>query len=378
MVCRFLVIIVFFMKKEQKNGIIYLDMINQRRNTMKECLLCERDMKTAKTIFGNGCIKSIYKLLNLKMPKKANDREQYLYKSIMKKVNAKNLNSNQKVWLADRYLTYQYVKNLKYGDYNELKNELSNDIANIGEIENFSEFKTADKVKLKQAYTLYRKEEKFDTYLTELGFTQKLVKRSIELIFGDLPIKLKKSKNLFEMSAIDAMQYALWETVVLGGLAVGYDTSAGLLQHSLKENPGDIVITEGNVVDEIKNDAQFQAKIKEIVQKYGKNADDFTAFGKDTAMHFNNSDLYFSIHSADMVVKGKKENEKWNLEIELTDIYDYTDFKEITDYYKDANSIPKSMFSSFIYNLAYFSVKFGIIKEYKIIIRFNINGYEVN
>lgn len=128
---------------------------------MRECLLCERNMKTAKTMFGNGCIKSIYNLLNLEIPKKVKDKEQYLYKSIMKKVDVKNLNSNQKIWLIDRYLTYQYVDNLKYGDYTELKNELNNDIANVVNIEKFSEFETADKVKLKQAYTLYRKEKNF-------------------------------------------------------------------------------------------------------------------------------------------------------------------------------------------------------------------------
>ncbi len=36
---------------------------------MHECLLCKRDMKIATTIFGSGCIKSIYKLLDLKISK---------------------------------------------------------------------------------------------------------------------------------------------------------------------------------------------------------------------------------------------------------------------------------------------------------------------
>ena len=98
-------------------------------DNMHECLLCKRDMKTATTIFGNGCIKSIYKMLDIKIPKKIKDRESYLYKSIMKKLNIKNLNTNQKIWLADRYLTYQYIDKLKYGDYTELKDELNEDIA---------------------------------------------------------------------------------------------------------------------------------------------------------------------------------------------------------------------------------------------------------
>ena len=57
-------------------------------------------MKTATTIFGNGCIKSIYKILDIKIPKK------------------------------------------------------------VKEVVEFSEFKTAKKVELKQAYTLYKKEDK--------------------------------------------------------------------------------------------------------------------------------------------------------------------------------------------------------------------------
>ena len=129
---------------------------------MRECLLCKRDMKTATTIFGNGCIKSIYNLLEIKMPKKLRDRESYLYKSIMKKLNIKELNSKQKVWLVDRYLTLQYIDRLKYGDYTELKKELNEDISNTSEIVEFSEYKTAEKVELKQAYTLYKKEEKTD------------------------------------------------------------------------------------------------------------------------------------------------------------------------------------------------------------------------
>lgn len=348
---------------------------------MRECLLCERDMKMAKTIFGNGCIKNIYKLLNLEMPKKTKDKEQYLYKIIMKKVNAKNLNSNQKVWLADRYLTYQYVDNLKYGDYTELKNELNNDIANVSKIENFSEFETADKVKLKQAYTLYKKEKKFNDYISQVNYVQDTLEVGYKLLWEYNPINLiiRKRTNPFEISAIRSMQYALWQIVAIGGNVVGYDGSAELLEHSLTDEPENLVIKDSKIVDEIKNDTQFKEKIKRIVEKYGKDNEEFNLEGgEDTDIQFDNSDLYFAIHGASMYVKGKKENEKWNLSIKIIDRYDYTKLKRIKDYYNDANSIPKSMFSSFIYNLAYFSVKFGVIKEYYVDIEFGIKEYEVN
>lgn len=348
---------------------------------MKECLLCERDMKTAKTIFGNGCIKSIYKLLNLEMPKKVKDREQYLYKSIMKRNSVKNLNSNQKIWLTDRYLTYQYVDNLKYGEYTELKNKLKNDIANVAKIESFSEFETADKIKLKQAYTLYKKEEKFDNYISQVNYAQDTLKVGYKLLWEYSPINLviRKRTNPFEISAIKSMQYALWQIIAIGGNVVGYDGSAKLLEHSLTDEPKNLVIKEGKIVEEIRNDVQFKEKIKKIVEKYGKDKDEFNLVdGDDTNIQFDDSDLYFAIHGASIYVKGKKVNEKWNLSIKIIDKYDYTDFKEITDYISDANSVPKSMFSSFIYNLAYFSVKFGVIKEYFVYVEFDINGYEVN
>lgn len=66
----------------------------------------------------------------------------------MKKLNIKNLNTNQKIWLADKYLTYQYIDKLKYGDYTELKEELSEDIAEVKEVVEFSEFNTEDGKKL--------------------------------------------------------------------------------------------------------------------------------------------------------------------------------------------------------------------------------------
>lgn len=358
-----------------KDLIIYQSQNNQKKresDVMHECLLCKRDMKTATTIFGNGCIKSIYKMLDIKIPKKIKDRESYLYKSIMKKLNIKNLNKNQKIWLADRYLTYQYIEKLKYGDYTELKNELNEDIANTSEIVEFSEYKTAEKVELKQAYTLYKKEEKFDKYISKVKDLQ-----DISIILKASPINLiiKKNTNPFEIPAIKGMQYALWQVVALGGNIVGFDISADLLKHSLKDKPIDLIITDGKLIDEIKNDSQFQQKLKDIVIKYGKDTSKFNT--NVLKIQFDNSDLYFAIHGADIIVAGEKINEKWKLDIEIKDPYDYTEFKDLEDYVKDANSVPKSMFSSFIYNLAHISVMFGVIKEYNVIIRFTIDNYEV-
>ncbi len=347
---------------------------------MHECLLCKRDMKKAKTIFGSGCIKSIYNLLSIEVPK---NKEQYLYKNIMRRTSNKSLNSEQKVWLVDRYLTYQYLNSLKYGDYTEIKSELKTDIVNISMVSSFSMLMTASKIKLKQAYDLYKKEQKFNQNINKLksskekDITSKFLTSSFSYIFN-----MSKNVNQYALNASSAMQYVFWQAVVEGGKIKNYDASAEFLQHSLKKNPGSLLITEGEIVDKIKESQEFKEKLKEIVVKYGKDNDEFHAKPDDdfnkNSLAFKDSDLYYAIHKANMDVIGKKVESKWNLNIILHDTYDYTDFKNIKQYYKDTKKVYKSIFSSVLYNLAYVSVELGVIKEYEIYIKFCIEDYEVN
>lgn len=112
-------------------------------------------------------------------------------------------------------------------------------------------------------------------------------------------------------------------------------------------------------------------------KSHGKGKNQFVAEGDDIYISFNNRDLYFSIHSANMIVKGNKYNGKWELDIALDDIYDYSAPKGIKKYYFDTNNIFKSVFSSTLYNLASASMKLGVMKEYKIYINFKINEDEV-
>lgn len=101
---------------------------------MHECLLCKRNMKVSNNTFGNGCIKNIYSLLDMKLPKKVKLREETLYKNVMQLTNTHSINKNQKLWLTDRYLTYQYLNRIQYGNYKEIKNQINYDIENIKQI----------------------------------------------------------------------------------------------------------------------------------------------------------------------------------------------------------------------------------------------------
>jgi len=95
-------------------------------------------------------------------------------------------------------------------------------------------------------------------------------------------------------------------------------------------------------------------KINNIIEVYGKNCNEFI-FDSNVddrfPMSFAESDLYFAIHEIELKLKGKKQNGKWLLDVKLHDRYDYNKFKSLEQYFKDTKSVPKSIFSSTLYNI---------------------------
>lgn len=338
---------------------------------MRECLLCKKDMKISYGVFGNGCVRNIYSFLNLKMPKKVKLREETLYKNIMKLTNTENINRKQQIWLTDRYLTYQYLNKIPYGNYNSLKNQINYDIQNVKQIKNYEEPKSSKNISLKQAYDLYKKTTKFQNGIDRIikgDFTDedslKALITSISFVFN-----MSKNKNQFEKNAFKAMQYAFWQTVIeVGGKYFDYELASKLLQNSLEENPKEFIITDDKIIKSIKKDKNFQDKLKEILNNH-KNQKSFNVLKGEESLTFENSDLYFAIHIADVELKAEKNEELiWNVNIKLTDKFDFTKFKMPMDYYNDAKSILQSMLSSTLYNLAFISQKLGVVKEYDVIV----------
>lgn len=347
---------------------------------MHECLLCSRDMKTSKDTFGNGCVRNIYSFLGMNMPKKVKLRESTLYNNIMKINNIHNINTYQKMWLTDRYLTKQYLSSIPYGNYNKLTNQINTEIQNINEIKNNEKPKSSSFISLKQAYDLYKKATRFTEGIKELKKGNFTDEESIRLLLASFSFifNIKKNKNQYENSTFKAMQYVFWQAVIEdGGKYAEFNISADFLQHSLEEKPTDLVFTEGKVVQAIVEDENFKANINSIIKKYGENCNEFifdSNIDDSFPMSFAEKDLYFSIHDIELKVKGEKQNEKWILDINLHDQYDYSEFKKIDKYYKDTKSIPKSIFSSTLYNLAWFSMKAHVMKEYDIDIAFKMNN----
>ena len=256
------------------------------------------------------------------------------------------------------------------GNYNLIKKQISYDIQNVKQIKNDKEPKSSRNMSLKQAYDLYKKVTKFQNGIDRIikcDFTDeeclKALITSISFVFN-----MSKNKNQYEKNAFKAMQYAFWQTVIeVGGKYFDYELASKLLQNSLDEKPKEFIITDDKIIKTIKKDKNFQDKLKEILNNH-KNQKSFNVLKGEESLTFENSDLYFAIHIADVELKAEKNEELiWNVNIKLTDKFDFTKFKMPMDYYNDAKSILQSMLSSTLYNLAFISQKLGVVKEYDVI-----------
>lgn len=281
-------------------------------------------------------------------------------------------------------MTYQYLDRVPYGEYDKLKEQINLDIQNIDKIKKEQEPKSAKAISLKQAYDLYKKATKFQDGINKLKDGNFTDEESIKaLITGfSFIFNMSRNKSQYEKNAFKEMQYIFWQTVIeIGGKYVDFSISADFLQHSLEKEPTDLFITEGKVVKEIMKDESFKKNISKIIKKYGKDCEEFIFDSKNDdefSIRFNDKDLYYSIHNADLIIIGKKQDNEWNLEIKLHDRYDYSQPKKLMQYYNDTSSIAKSLFSSTLYNLASISVKSKVIKEYNIDIQIYLNGFEVD
>ena len=76
----------------------------------------------------------------------------------------------------------------------------------------------------------------------------------------------------------------------------------------------------------------------------------------------------------------KNEDDTWNLEIEINDTYDFTDFKNLKEYV-DSNKTYKDVFmdifSTLLNNFGVVSSEYGVIKTYEVKIKFQLNPYKI-
>ena len=262
---------------------------------------------------------------------------------------------------------------------------MQNDIDTITNKTQKKDLKSFNLITLKQSTEVYKIYQKYENIFEKImkgdfDFEQNLIFDAIRFAFSKY-----YSKKPYLSGELQVLQYGMLQAGVIGLNTFDWNLAAKLLEHSLQERPQDITITEDKYIKKITNNITFQEKIKEIVTKYGSDNSFDTGIQKET-ITFNvpkdskffdkikSYNLLLAIHNGFIQVIGKKNsNSNWDLDIIITDRYDFTDLQEIAQYVD--NGII-SMIIATSNNFAMIATSCNVIHEYNVTIKFSIKDWK--
>ncbi len=333
---------------------------------MNRCSVCGRTISNKTAHFGLGCLKNMCGLIEMEIPKNLKG-ENLLNAQITKITKKKLLNKKDKILLTNRYLTLQLLNKIPLNSYEPMRNEIIKDIKNIGKNKKLV---SNDTITLKQAYEAFRLYNKF----------KKIKERAEEVdseyiqnfLFENLLFAFStyyRNKKYFG-GVIANIQYYFWKAVILWKKEE-FPSGTEFINYSLQEKPEDRLIIEGKIIEDIIKDPKFIEKINQII----KENDNKKSFDITEGLNYASTDLFLALNNTTINVIGNKENENWKLNIAITDRYDFTDFKEIDEYCDD--DVIKGLLGSTANNLAMVSIASGVMHEYNVTIKFDIDKWEV-
>ena len=347
----------------------------------KRCLLCNKPYDYKYKMFGRGCLDNIYEELGIyKLSRFVWNKELYLCSKVAWKNHKYFLSKTKKYDLTQKYIALNYLKNMNFDALKDIEEKMLKDIKNITPF-------SKDTVELmtftlNDIYKLFNYYQKFERIIEDFQninwkeIDEKVANdyiKSLSFIFD-----LTKKSNLISYAVFYSMQYMFWQIVVIGGLFTNKPLSAKLLTNSLSvfgKEPNDLVIEDEEIKNILLKSPIFKKKLEQLIEKYGDGKNEFIIDEKspreDTLIRFDDADLLYALHDATLLVKGTKDkNNKWILEIEIKDTYDFTDFKELREYSDEENSKTKDILSTTLNNLGVASSKYGVIKVYDVEIKF--------
>ena len=252
--------------------------------------------------------------------------------------------------------------------YEPMRNKVEKDIDNIGKNK---EIESNDIITLKQAYEAFKLYNKF----------QKIKQRAEEVdseyiqnfLFENLLFAFStyyRNKKYFG-GVIADIQYYFWK-MICNVLKSTYPNGMEFIEYSLLKDPQDKLIEKGRIIENIIKDENFKEKIKVHILNNKSNKH----FEITEGLNYASNDLFLALNNTTINIIGNKENNKWKLDITITDRYDFTDFKEIDEYCDD--NILKGLLGSTANNMAMISVASGVMHEYNVTIKFQIDWDDEN
>ena len=347
----------------------------------KRCLLCNKPYDYKYKMFGRGCLDNIYGELGIRKPPRfVWNKELYLCTKVAWKNHKYFLSKTKKYDLTQKYIALNYLKNM---DFDALRNIEEKMLKDIKSIMPFSK-NTAELIKfsLNDIYKLYNYYQRFETTIKNLQNidwekidkeTAKSLIKNISFIFD-----ITKKSNPISYAVFYSMQYVFWKVVVVGGILCKMKLSAKLLSNSLSlfgEKPNNLFIEDDDIVELITENEMFKAKIQQLIKKYGEGKNEFivddSAPDEDISITFDSKDLLFALHNATVFVKAQKnEDDIWEMEVQIKDTYDFTEFKNLKEYADNKDGILEDILSTTLNNLAVVSSEYGVIKIYDLEIKF--------
>lgn len=300
--------------------------------------------------------------------------ESLLNKKILALCNKKRLPKNQSQMLTNRYLTLNLLNAVPLEEYDKYKEALQADIDLINRNTKIEELNSFNMITMKQASEIKKQYNKHEDFFQKLmnGKYDAIQNLSFDIVRFAFSKYYNNKPYLSDMT--QKAQYGILQGGALGLRVFNWNFAADCLVHSLQEKPEDLVITEGDVIDEIIKNEAFKIKINEIIKKYEKQ-EQFTT--EEESISFTSANLLFALHNTYLEVIGKKQIDgTWNLDITLDDEYDFTDLQEIEEYV-DNDEYLKSFAGAIGNNLAMIATSCKVVNTYHITIKFSINSKEV-
>ena len=323
----------------------------------KRCILCNKPYDYKYAMFGRGCLDNLYGLLEFsKPPRFIWNKETYLCTRIAWENHKFFLSRNKKYELAQKYIALNYLNKMNCKFLDDIKGKILKDIKNISAFSKNRE--ETIKFSLNDIYKLFNYSLKFNDIINDFknekweDIDEKLAEdfiKGLSFIFDKT-----KMSNPISYAVFYSMQYVFWQVVVAGGILANMKLSARLLLNSLSpfgKEPDDLIIDDEQTINQIKESEEFKTKIKQLIEKYCIDNNKFKANSldnEDCNIEFNNKDLFLAIHGSPMNIDiEKNENGTWNINMEIIDTYDFTDFKNFKEYVTSNKSLPMSIFQHY-------------------------------
>ena len=353
-----------------------IDDTNKNIKKQKKCKLCNKKYNANNRMYGNGCLNNLYRLTGIEKFKGIDDDELYLYNAVLIKLG--KTNCGEKVgYFCESYFSMKLFDNLKF---------IKSDIIN-NEIKWCIENNRKPIMKLNTAYRvtniLKRNKKKLTIFSDDAK--DKLIDKAT-LKFFNYYFKKLKSVDKDDYEVYYYIQFLFWKLVVIGGLLVQFKLSSKLLSHSvtvIDDEASTLLINDytndDDIIKTLKNDTGLKEKIKIILNKYGKdNIIDINSKtvnnSSDCNYTFTGGDLSFSLHTVFIAIIGEKYNNLWNLNITITDRYDFTEI--LSDDVITKNNKKILNIAATLNDLAAISSEYGVIKPYDVIINFKWDNFK--